>query len=441
MYNTILIGVDEIWLKSEITKKKLFDMLLQQIKDRLKIDRIEEKRGRIIIDGYDHRYIEDLKKVFGVKTIYPAVRVKNEIEKISEVVKDFLKNYQGTFKIKTRRVYKKFPMTSLEISRNVGNYITKNLNLKVDLKKPGKTIYVEIHKDFSYVSDKKLSGLGGLPLGSEGKALMLFSGGIDSMTASILIGRRGLNLDFLFINIAGNIMEQFVIRSFEKIMEFFPHSRLFVLDLDFEKFLKIKEGYRQICFKLLMYKIAEKFSRLKDYKAFVTGESLAQVSSQTLDSLILLQNQVKIPVIRPLISMNKDEIFEMGRKYGLLKYISPEICQLESHSNAHPKEEIVLEEFSKLEIDLEKIIERIREARKEEVDLSYFISYFDKDIEVVDIKDFEKTEFSRDKKYLIVCKTGLLSYSFAKLLRQKGIEAYASDYKTAIRLGYKTFKN
>ncbi|MEM5832565.1 MAG: THUMP domain-containing protein [Candidatus Aenigmatarchaeota archaeon] len=437
MYNSILVGVDEIWLKSEVKRKKLMKILLEDIKKRINTEKIIEKRGRIIIDEYNDEYLEKLKKVFGIKVIYPAIKVKSDIDEISKAALILLENSNLSFKVKTKRVYKGFSKNSLEVNREVGDFIVKNKNLKVDLKKPEKIIYVEIHKEFSFVSDKKIKCLGGLPIGSEGKAIMLFSGGIDSMVASILIGKRGINLDFLFINLGGNVMEYFIVRAFEKIKEYFPYSKLFILDFDFENFFKIREGYRQICFKYLIYKVAEEFSKFNNYKAIVSGESIGQVSSQTFDSLILLENQIEVPILRPLISFNKDEIVELGKKFGLLEFRAPELCQLEKHSNAHPSENILKEEFSKLNIDFRDLIKNIREAKKEELDFSVFIKNYNEDLVVVDIKEADKLNFKSDKGYLIVCSKGILAYHYAKKLREKGINAYALDYKTATRLGYK----
>ncbi|MEM0243094.1 MAG: THUMP domain-containing protein [Candidatus Aenigmatarchaeota archaeon] len=436
MYNSILIGIDEIWLKSETTKKKLMKILINDIKKRINSQKIIEKRGRIIIEEYKEDFIETLKKVFGIKATYPAIKVKSNLEEISKVVLNLLENFNGSFKIKTKRIFKKFPKNSLEISREIGEIIVRNRNLKVDLKKPDKTIYIEIDKDFSFVSDKKIKCFGGLPLGAEGKGLMLLSGGMDSMLASILIGKRGLDLDFLFINLGGNIMEQFLIRSFEKLKEYFPNSNLFVLDFNFENFLKIKEGYRQICFKKLLYKVAEYSAKSKGYKVIVSGESIGQVSSQTLDSLVLLESLIEIPILRPLISFNKDEIIKIGKELGLIEFRAPEICQLEKHSDSHPKKEILLKEFSKLEINFEELLKNIREPKKEDIDFSFFIDKFDKNLTVVNIKDFEKTVFEKSKKYLIVCDSGIISYKIAKKLRENGIEAYSLDSKTAKRLGY-----
>ncbi|MEM0481050.1 MAG: THUMP domain-containing protein, partial [Candidatus Aenigmatarchaeota archaeon] len=312
MYDTILIGIDEIWLKSERVKKRLMEILAKDIKYRINYENLKIGRGRIFIYEYNEDWIEKLKKIFGIKTIYPSKRVEPNLEKIKEASLYFFKNFEGSFKVSVNRVNKKFPLNSYEIAKEVGSYILENFkNLKVDVKNPEKILYIEIHSDYAFLYDKVIYGFGGLPLGSEGKGLVLFSGGTDSSSAAILMGKRGLDLDFLFINIAGYSYLNFVFRVFQKLKEYFPYSKLFVWNLEIEKLMQVRKGYKQIIFKAIIYKIAESFAKNK-YDVIITGESLAQVSSQTTEAIKVLDKLVSFPILRPLIGFNKDEIIEIA---------------------------------------------------------------------------------------------------------------------------------
>ena len=431
-YDSILIGVDEIWTKSEKVRKKLMLKLAEDIEKRINT-KVRIGRGRIFIDEFKEEWLNVLNKIFGIKLYFPALKIETNLDNIKKYSEIFFENFNGSFKIQTKRVWKGFEKTSIEVNKIVGEHIVKKFGLKVDLKNPDKMLYIEIHKDYTYLYDKIFYGPGGFPLGTQGKGLILFSGGIDSPVAAYLMGKRGIDLDFLFINIAGPSYEKLVYRVFNKIKEYFPESKLYIAELDPDILFKVKEGYRQIMFKVIIYKIAEKFAKEKNYDIIITGESLGQVSTQTLKSLIVLDKIIEIPVFRPLIGFNKDEIIEIARKIGTYDLQVPEICELEKHPVTKPNIDIVKEEWEKLNLDIETIVKNIREARDIEVEIEF---PKDKDLIVVDVKDVDRIEFDKNKKYLIICPTGFLAEGITKSLRKKGIIAYSLDYKTAKRLGY-----
>jgi len=436
IYDSILIGVDEIWIKSERVKKRLMEILEGDIRRRLKTDNLMIGRGRIFIFDYRDEWVEILKKTFGVKTIYPSIKTESKIEKIKEFSEKFFENFNGTFKISAKRVWKGFEYTSYDINKIVGEHISKKFGLKVDVKNPDKILYIEVHDFATFLYDKVIYGPGGFPLGSEGKGIVLFSGGIDSPVAAYLMGKRGLYLDFLFINIAGKTYLKFIERSFRRLREYFPESRLFIYDLDLEKLFKIKDGYRQIVFKAIMYKIAEAFAKKYGYDCIITGESLGQVSTQTLHSLNLLTKLVSLPIYRPLIGFNKDEIIELSKKLGFYDVRAPEICKIEKHPVTKPKEKILNRELNKIELKFDEEINKIYEiniledVKEEEIRLPD-----KKDLIVIDVRELDKFKLEKGKKYLLVCPTGMLAKALYEKLKDE-YEIYYLDIKTAKRLGY-----
>ncbi|MFP3284282.1 MAG: THUMP domain-containing protein, partial [Candidatus Nanopusillus acidilobi] len=161
MYNCILIGIDEIWTKSEKIKKKMINMLINDIKNRINFDKIENRRGRIIIWDYKDEWINILKNIPGIKNIYPAIYFETSIENIKKYSLEFFNNFIGNisrFKVSTKRVDKSFPYKSIEVNKIIGEEILNKYKLKVDVKNPEKILYIEIHKDYTFIYDKIISG-------------------------------------------------------------------------------------------------------------------------------------------------------------------------------------------------------------------------------------------------------------------------------------------
>jgi len=439
MYNCILIDIDEIWTKSEKIKKKMINILINDIKNRINFDKIENKRSKIIIWDYKDEWINILRNIPGIKNIYPAIYFETSIENIKKHSLEFFNNFIGNisrFKVSTKRVDKNFPYKSLEVDKIVEEEILNKYKLKVDVKNPEKILYIEIHKDYTFIYDKIISGPGGLPEVSEGKGILLFSGGSGSSLASYIISKRGLKIDFLFINIAGDIYLQYVYNVYNKLKEYFPNSKLYVYDLDIGYLSNVREGYKQILFKAIMYKIAEKFAKKNNYDFIITGESLGQVSSQTIDSLKVLDSIVDILILRPLIEFSKSKILDLSKKIGIYNIRAPDIYKIENHSITKPKIDIVISELNKLNIDFDKEIEKIREINNINIEEFNLKVPDKKDLIIVKYEEFSKYNFEKGNKYLLICEKGILSRYFAKRLRNMGIEAYYMDEKTAKILEY-----
>jgi len=439
MYNCILIRIDEIWTKSEKIKKKMINILIDDIKNRINFDKIENKRGRIIIWDYKDDWINILRNIPGIKNIYPAIYFETSIENIKKYFLEFLSNFVGNisrFKVSTKRIDKNFPYKSIEVNKIIGEEILNKYKLKVDVKDPEKILYIEIHQDYTFIYDRIIKGPGGLPEGSEGRGILLFSGGSDSSISSYIISKRGLKIDFLFINIAGDIYLHHIYNVYNKLKEYFPNSKLYVYDLDIGYLFNVKEGYKQILFKVIIYKIAEKFAKKNNYDCIVTGESLEQGSSQSIDSLKILDSLVDILVLRPLIGFNKSEILDISKKIGIYDIRAPDIYKIENHPITKPKIDIIISELNKLNIDFDKEIERIREINNMNIEEFNLKVPDKKDLIIVRFEEFSKYNFEKGNKYLLICEKGILSRYFAKRLRDRGIEAYYMDEKTAKILGY-----
>ncbi len=434
----ILVRVGEIWLKSEKTKKALMKRLVTDIRQRLSKSgvefKIEKHWSRLLIWVPNTKWTQArdiLTKIFGIVSISPGKKVKNDIKEIEKAVLAEFEGFSGRFAIKVNRGWKGFPMTSVQLAAHLSRRIqeVRGESLKVDLKTPEKVVFVDIREKFTFVYSEVFEGPGGLPYGCQGKALALFSGGIDSPVASWLVARRGLSLDFLFINFYGPILESKIYSVFEKMLEWLPDAKLYSIrlpELREEIVAKVPEGYRQVVYKRYMYRIAEAFARQVGAKALITGESLGQVSTQTLNNLITIQSAVSIPVFRPLIGWDKDETVSLAKKIGTFDFSSrvPEFCKLESHSRTNVPEKLARKFEESIDLDIENAVSRAREVRKMTIpDLAPNSDVLSR-LEIVKVWEGEPI-YSKDKKYLIICKSGLAAEERAYSLRKKGIEAYA----------------
>jgi len=295
---------------------------------------------------------------------------------------------------------------------------------------------VEIHRDGAYLFTRRIPGPGGMPYGSEGKVLALFSGGIDSPVAAWMMARRGAAVEFLFLNPLGPVLESRVHAVFTSISRWFPGARLHVIDIgdEVEEIRSnVREGSRQTVYKRFMYRVAQEVAQGLGCSAIVTGESLGQVSSQTLQGLSVIDGAVGTPVFRPLIGMDKDEIVSLARRIGSFDKSSgiKEFCSVESHSNASPRVEEIEREEKKLDFDYSSIASQIRKARPVTVELG---SPPEGDFVVVKLWE-GIPKLRHGKKYLFVCKSGNRSAEEALRARKAGFEAYSMDYRTALKKG------
>lgn len=433
-YDVVIVRHSEIALKSRPVRIRFEQQLVKNL-ERQTGGRAHREAARIILKGGDW---EKVGKVFGVKSYSPAIVVPAELDKMREAALS-LYNGEKTFAVKTQRVTKDVPWTSPEINRIVGGYVKEKTGATVDLKNAELNIGIEIINGKAYVFRDVFPGPGGLPVGAAGRVLFLFSGGIDSPVAVWRMAKRGVQPTLLFVNVAGPAQETLVYSVYERLAEWFPYLNFYVVDAPevMDRIIDIvPEGYRQIVFKAVLYRIADAVADELNIPAIGTGEVLSQVSTQTLESLTVLEEYASRPVFRPLISYDKDEIMEIARRIGTLKASEkvPEVCVLSKHAVTNPKPEKVQMFVEKLGFDYESFVDRLREAEKHaDVDVIFHGQSL-KGFVVVNLRENPYFVPEKGKKYLLICPTGTAAMAKASILRQQGFDVYALDEKTYRRI-------
>ena len=277
--------------------------------------------------GFDmDRAVERLRRIFGVAVFHRALEIEKDVEEIKTRSAEYFAyalNHSSSFKIETRRTDKQFPHRSLEINNMLGQHIADTFpHLKVDVHHPEMTLYVNIRRKGVYLYRDKEKGAGGLPVGTGGKALTLLSGGIDSPLAAWLMARRGVSLRAVHFYSYPYTSE----RSKKKVEQLARQLSLYTgsMKLYVFPFTEIQEAIVDHCpkdqltiiMRRMMMKSAEKIARQMSAQALVTGESIGQVASQTMESLSVTDAAVDVPVFRPLIGMDKEEIIAYARQIG-----------------------------------------------------------------------------------------------------------------------------
>ena len=335
-YESFLVKYSEIGLKGK-NRYKFEDALVSRIRETLKeyngVFNVYKEQERIYIDSnkdfsdiYD-KVVEKLKKVFGIFTICPIKKVEftSSYAELSKNVIDFVRNVYGdtadfTFKVKTRRVNKNFEMHSDDVSAELGHDILEQFkNTKVDVHNPDVRIFVEIRNHINIYSEK-IKGPGGLPIGTSGKAMLLLSGGIDSPVAGYMIAKRGVVLNAIYFNAppyTSDRAKQKVIDLAKIVSRWAGHIKLHIInftDIQLAIYEKCPHDELTIIMRRYMMKIAEQIASRENCLALVTGESIGQVASQTVESLRSTNEVCKLPVFRPLIGFDKEEIVEVAKR-------------------------------------------------------------------------------------------------------------------------------
>lgn len=324
--------------------------------------------------------LKEIGKVFGVASISPAMECESTMEDIGQTAVEYMmeaieERGVKTFKVNAKRADKNFPVKSPDISRQIGAAVLKGCKvLKVDVHNPDVKLFVDVRHDKSYVYQDKIPGFGGLPLGTNGKGMSLLSGGIDSPVATWMMAKRGMMIEAVHFHSFPYTSQ----RAREKVEElaalvatYCGRFRMHVINL-----LPIQEQIVQNCpeeettilVRRFMMRIAEELAAGNGCNMLITGENLGQVASQTAEALVVTDASVKMPVMRPLIGLDKTDIMDLAKEIGTYdKSIEPyeDCCTvfLPKHPATKPKLERILASESKL--DCEGLI---REAiEKEEI--------------------------------------------------------------------------
>lgn len=330
---TILVSYSEIALKGRYVRNQLERQLAGHIKHQLRRAghpdaEVTRRFGRIYVEGVPGEAAGVVAKVFGVVHAMPSTETGTDLDSVVEAIVEESKRALGDgdgFAVRPR-VVGSHPYRSRDVAVEAGSRVLEahEFRVHVDLDEPGVTLYAEVRDKAAYVYSSMVSGVKGLPYGSQGGAVSLFSGGIDSPVAAWMMMKRGLDVHPLFMDQTPIVGPSYITRvkkAFRAVAEYVPMDgfKLFSAPIGqvMERILESPEQrYTCIMCKRSMYRIAEAYAEENGLKAIVTGESLGQVASQTMANLYVLDDAVSIPVLRPLIGLDKVEIEDIARTVG-----------------------------------------------------------------------------------------------------------------------------
>lgn len=374
MKEIILCKYGEIILKGG-NRPKFENMLIANIRSALKnvADcKITLKQATIYIDKFDDDKIDlicdRLSKVFGIVSITRAAVCEKNMDSIKEVAKAYLADdfcKECTFKVEAKRSDKKFPMTSIEIAIDLGGYLNEEFgNIECDVHDPDIVVRCEVREKAAYVynNSKKIKGQGGMPIGTGSKAALLLSGGIDSPVAGHMIAKRGVTIDainFFSFPYTSDRAKEKVISLAKIIAQYTGSVRMFIVpftEIQLEIRDKCPEEHMTLIMRRFMMRISEKIARHNGAKALVTGESVAQVASQTLSALDVTNAVVDMPILQPLIGMDKIEVINRAVEIGtydtsILPYEDCCTVFTPKHPTINPKRSNIEKSESRLDVE------------------------------------------------------------------------------------------
>lgn len=382
MNEVILIKNGELALKG-LNRMTFEDMLIKNLKHRLwgmgEIS-VRKAQSTIYIEPKSDDYpfkdaLKAMKQVFGIAAFTRAARVEKNIDEILSVAPDYLaerlKNAK-TFKVESKRADKSFPLTSPEISRELGGAILQKYpHLSVDVHNPDEVVNVEIRDYGAYIHGQQLKGAGGMPVGSAGRAQVLISGGIDSPVAAYMMAKRGVELNavhFASPPYTSPRAEQKVMKLLKKVSCYSGEIRVGVVPFtEIQELIgeKCQEEYFTLIMRRFMMRIAERLARKRNCLALVTGESVGQVASQTMHALAVTDAVVNMPVFRPVIGMDKEEIIKISRKIDTFTTsIEPyeDCCTVFTPKHPRTRPAIAAVEEAESMLNIEELVEKAVEG-------------------------------------------------------------------------------
>lgn len=342
--DSVLIRYHEIALKKGNRRyfvELLRRNLLAAVKD-LGIKEIRNLPARLLMtfkSDYDpETVIARIKPVFGVANFSLVERAEKDVEALRRRILQALEGKVfSSFRIETQRGDKEFPLISPEINRRLGGAVKEFSGARVDLGNPEFTVVVEILPRDAFFGFDKIAGAGGLPVGVSGRAVALISGGIDSPVAAYRMMQRGCRLIFVHFHSAPYLDKTSQEKARQLVSELTRrqfHSRLYLIpfgEIQRQIVAAVARPLRVVLYRRMMLRIAEQVARREKAKALVTGESLAQVASQTLDNMAVIEQAARLPILRPLVGMDKQEIIDQARRIGTYDISSipdQDCCQL-----------------------------------------------------------------------------------------------------------------
>lgn len=330
-YTEIMVRYGELSTKGK-NRRSFIDRLASNTREVLHdfeqvIVKAQRDRMHIQLHGADSQQVmERLQQVFGIQNFSPSIRVERDLESVKQTALAMIKEqFQPgmTFKINTRRSDHDFKLDTNQMNDLLGGYILDNLpGIQVKMKDPDLILRVEIRKNGIFLSGKTIQGAGGLPVGTAGKGLLMISGGIDSPVAGYLALKRGVDLEMVHFFSPPYTSEQ----ALHKAQELTAKLALFGGSIKFIQvpFTEIQEtvkhdvpeGYLMTVQRRFMLRLAAAIAQKRDALAIFNGESLGQVASQTLESMVAINDVTSLPILRPVVSLDKNEIIEIAEKIG-----------------------------------------------------------------------------------------------------------------------------
>jgi thiamine biosynthesis protein ThiI len=374
--NTIIIRSGEIALKG-LNKPYFERILVEKIKQHTKVFlskgpiEINRNQGLIFLKASKEipldELIYEISKVFGIASVSHAIEMERDIEAIGEAAVTYMKQLikeKGikTFKVEAKRSDKTYPITSPEIARIIGAKILVGCKvLKVDVHHPDCLLYVDVRGDHAYIYEEKIAAQGGLPLGTNGRGMLLLSGGIDSPVAGFMMAKRGMAIEAVHYHsypYTSKRAQQKVERLAKILCQYVGKMKVHTVNL-----LPAQEEIARVCpedemtllVRRFMMRIAQDLALQKDCGFLITGENLGQVASQTAEGLVVTDAAVNIPVLRPLIAFDKVDIIKKAQEIGTFETsIEPfeDCCTvfLPKHPSTRPKLEDILASEEKLDV-------------------------------------------------------------------------------------------
>ena len=365
MRKVLLVRYGEVFLKGA-NRPHFLKLLTDNVKRAVKPigGRVWLSDSRIYVSDVEDmdECVRRVRKVFGLYSVSPAIECEKDLDVIAEQCIEMMKGKRGSFKVYGKRSDKKFPMNSLEFAAELGGRILEsNPRLTVDIHNPQHKLRVEI-RDNCYICCEEIMAVGGLPMGSSGRAALLLSGGIDSPVAGYCMMKRGVRccaIHFQSPPYTGELARDKVMQLAKEMAEYSGGMRVYLVPFtkcQLEIHEKCPEGLGTLITRRFMMRIAQEIAKQNECNALITGESLGQVASQTMESIVCTDAVCEMPVFRPLIGMDKTEIMDIAKRIGtyetsILPYEDCCTVFTPRHPVTKPKLDTMPKAESKLDIE------------------------------------------------------------------------------------------
>ncbi len=327
MRHLILIKYGELTTK-KANRKVFINMLAKNIESLLKKIPFKMSKDRVrmyieVEELYLEQVTNKLTKIFGIHSIVICYPTETNVDSIKAKALELLNQKKfKTFKVATKRADKSFPIPSMEFNNVIGGHILKNIDCKVDVHNPDLLLTIEIRREGTYLYTEEIKGSGGYPVGIQGKGLLMLSGGIDSPVAGYMALKRGVDIECLYFESPPHTSleaKNKVIKLASIMNEYSGNIKVHVVPftrIQEEIYRNVPDSYIITIMRRMMYRIAEKYAKMRKCKIIVNGESIGQVASQTLTSMVVINHVTNMPVIRPVACLDKLEIIEISKKIG-----------------------------------------------------------------------------------------------------------------------------